>query len=326
MESIIKEIWAIIYPKIKNSKILWLMILGYLLYFLNLKFPIEYKILINTIKILLLIISHNIFYVLFITVIVISLFGLLKYSDSQKCEDFFNREPINSKHKSCTSRSLVIEIYENATLSILKPIRKILIKNNTDSEINYLKGQVDLYCLEERVKSLKFEINHLKPQRKELISKEEIDKFLHEWDEFDFYINDCTFVGDDTADVYNTRFDGDRFFLLPPNFLELSKITWIERKIPYNLEWLKEKCREVGLYLKWNLKKQTVYEKKVTKKTIRNIWKCRLKRFLIFVIGFVVISIVVFIIAKFSNLTLEIGKIITNYFIQLFERIFENFV
>ncbi len=289
MEALIKEITAVIIDKIKNNKVIWLLVIGYLILVLKEKAPTEYNLLILNFGRTFERIYVDFFPTIFIIVVFTSIIALMKHSDKKRDEYIKDRELRYEIYESDNKIPFQINILENTKFLLFDeiPYREISLINNSGFNLEYANGQIDFYKSKERKFSVNFNIYNLKNGYGHFIEKQAIHRFGFEWDEFDLYIKNAEYGN---RKITNARYGGLAFYILPPDLKRLKK-KWFERFIPYNLDWLKDMLYEhLLMMIRWNLKRQTYYERiptELTRKNIRRHFIQRIVTILVLCIVFV---------------------------------------
>jgi hypothetical protein len=182
-------------------------------------------------------------------IILITIRYFFKLSDekSQERIDIYS-EPliIKSEGKKYISVNL-IERYGELN-NIYGKILEVIIKNEVDKDIDYIKGYISLYERHTRISKIYFEFDNLRKAFSEKIFYNFITHEMKFWDRFDVYIYEVQI--EDKIDK-NFRIEGNYFIKtyfpeLNPNKFYDFRIFGIKTK--YNLTWFKEKFREKILF------------------------------------------------------------------------------
>lgn len=296
-------ILKVLLENIKGKKFFWFTIIFCGLLAISKYFPKQYKIFIRNLKDTFDKVVMNIIPCIIFFTTIYAIYLLLKHSDKIHRQNYVERELVSKTHESKSKEPFQIRVFEN-TKNIFfkeKPYRIISIINNTDMELEYVKGQVDFYDEKTRFFSTPFKIEWLKKRYAHLIIHQEFDFGKDIWEEFDFFIFEAKFG---QKIINNTRYNGVEYHRLPKNFKAKSKI---EKLSPWDLTWIKEQLNwNLGSRIKWYFRIQTVYEKVPTIKTTRNI-VINFSRILILTPVVLAISgILIYIYAKFFMMLIEI--------------------
>ena len=214
MEALIKEITAVIIDKIKNNKVIWLLVIGYLILVLKEKAPTEYNLLILNFGRTFERIYVDFFPTIFIIVVFTSIIALMKHSDKKRDEYIKDRELRYEIYESDNKIPFQINILENTKFLLFDeiPYREISLINNSGFNLEYANGQIDFYKSKERKFSVNFNIYNLKNGYGHFIEKQAIHRFGFEWDEFDLYIKNAEYGN---RKITNARYGGLAFYILP---------------------------------------------------------------------------------------------------------------
>lgn len=270
MSEVIAEILKPIIEKIKSSKLIWLFVVGYILFLLKIKYPLEYEVVLKNVEITLTNFYKDPLPTVFVILILLIVLSIMKLSDTKCQESYRERELRFEIFKSKDQKPFKVTVLENTRLLFNeKPYREIKIFNNSGEYLNKASGQIDFYRSKVRAFSIEFEIAELKDGYGHYITKMEINKLRYEWDEFDLLVKYANF---ENTELSKSRFHGIRFSILPPDLKKITNRKWLEKFIPYNLDWLKDIINwRVIPYIKSYFRTQTIYEKKPSSVTTRNI-------------------------------------------------------
>ncbi|WP_147289878.1 hypothetical protein [Anaerosacchariphilus polymeriproducens] len=124
-------------------------------------------------------------------------------------------------------------------------ILEILIINECDMDIRYIKGYIALYEGVTKISKIDFEINNLTKSYKERIFYELMDDRISLWDGFDIYISEIKFNEVEEKDI---KIKGNRkirthFFVL--NLDKFYDFKFLGIRTTHNLIWIKKKFKMI---------------------------------------------------------------------------------
>ncbi|MFJ8090723.1 hypothetical protein ACIQ7N_21325 [Lysinibacillus sp. NPDC095746] len=248
------ELIKFLLGNIKNKKIVVLLIMGGILYYINQNAPFLFDELIVILKDSITIFIDNIIVFTFLLVIISLFIILIKYSN-QKHDELKYRDLGMKIHRSDTETPFGVEIYENIRMSKKDTWREIFFINNSGNDLDHVEGQIDFYDKKKRVFSIPFTIYILKNGYGHKIINQEFNPYIERWEEYDFYIKSSKY-GEDF--VSNKRFCGKKYTRLPDQ-IELKK--WYQSFGRYNLKWIYEQLFNLYLHFRFTLKNEGFLKK-----------------------------------------------------------------
>ncbi|WP_336823646.1 hypothetical protein [Sporosarcina sp. USHLN248] len=248
------ELIKFLLGNIKNKKIVVLLIIGGILYYINQYSPLLFDKLIVMFIDSITIIIDNIIVFTFLLVIISLLFILIKYSD-QKHDELKYRDLGLKIYRSGTEKPFKVEIYENIRMSKKDTWREVFFINNSGKHLDHVEGQIDFYDKKNRVFSIPFTIYLLKHGYGHKIVKQEFNPYIERWEEYDFYIKSSSY-GEDF--VSNRRFSGEKYIRIPDQ-IELKK--WYHSLGKYNLKWIYEQFTNLYLHFRFTFKNEGFLKK-----------------------------------------------------------------
>jgi uncharacterized protein YggT (Ycf19 family) len=310
------EIFKIIIDNIKNRKIFWVILIASALIYLKNYYKPLYLIIIKIIEDLINLISKDILSFAIGSISLLVLFILLKYSDMVKEKDYKSQNFGIRTEKSDDKNPFELEICEN-TLPLLwnqMATRECSIINNTGDEILYVEGVLSFYKAKKRFHMINFKVEKLKNTYGHIFSTEMFKDYIPEWEEFDFYIVSAKY---NDKEISNKRYCGKRYHRILPNLMNASMI---EKLIPYNLEWFREKVIREGFNrLRWYFKfKGEFYEKHRTYKTTLYRFKNLIRIVFILLFGISLSIALIYFIAELLIMIINALIIILSSLIKIF--------
>ena len=241
-----------------SKKPIWMItaILGF--YYLKTKAPELYsKLGVTLVKCFEISLQHIITVIVTIILFYI-IIKILKYSNKKFYDELDRRYPDTSKYESKVKTPISIVIFEKYQKHSKEKNynREIVLKNEIDKEIAYIKGTIEFYDDNVRFKIVPFEIHNLYRFKSHRIIYESIRDDEIFWNEFKIEIS--TIIYDKTVEK-NITLEGMSFHRIPSNFKAKSKFEYL---IPYDLEWLKDQFAiKIIPRIKWYFKIKKVYKK-----------------------------------------------------------------
>lgn len=250
--------------KTRNEK-LYIFILMIMLILLIAKFW-DRVILINEIlfKSMAIVLNHIVSSIFVIILIVFKIY-IFKLSDekSQEKIDAYNNSLIEESKNNGYFSVKLIERYEKLNKDYGNTLQ-IIINNNSDERIEYLKGYISLYKNFIKISQVNFEINHIDRNYGEKVYYDFIDHNKLFWDGFDIYVSKIKIRDKVEEGLFykGTRFTRTHYLILNLNRFYDYKICGIRTK--YNLIWLKENFRRNVLYrIRYFCSHNIIYLKKI---------------------------------------------------------------
>ncbi|MBM7853788.1 hypothetical protein JOC37_000153 [Desulfohalotomaculum tongense] len=257
---------------------------------------------------------------LFIVVLFVIVRYLFKLSDrkSQEEIDKYNKPlEVESKGREYISVKL-IERHEKLN-NVDGRVLDIVIKNESDNDINYIKGYISLYKRLTRVSKIDFEINNLRELFSERVFYDFIDHEKLFWDGFDIYVYQIQ-VGDKIDN--NFTIEGNHF--IRTYFFELNLGEFYDFKIfgirtRYNLIWLKKKVRrEILPRIRFFYSKQTVYFcRRPFLLELMNAVSRYLRLLLVISVLFIIILAAIFVLIDIGKALISLFVVWKHYFQQI---------
>ncbi|MGW7160675.1 hypothetical protein [Paenibacillus taichungensis] len=254
MDNYIYEIWKSL-KKHKWLYIIFSIIIG--LYLIKTKQYLIYEIIISTALLSYEMITENMVPMLFLLVLVIICYILLKVSDTEFKKLLERHYSDYNKWDSKDVYPIKTRVIEDNSGS--ESIREVVIYNELKDSIETIKGKIDFYNDRKRVFYVPFEISDLDVHRSERVYHDSIKKSEYSWDEFSIKIE---FIKAGEYEKENLKLFGVKFYRT--HFLIFNKFNYLRifgRKIlPFEISWLKEKWfRSILPRIKWHFRLRTLY-------------------------------------------------------------------
>ncbi|QIB27926.1 hypothetical protein [Caloranaerobacter azorensis] len=260
--------------------------------------------------------------ILFIIVLFITVRYLFKLSNEKSQEEidrYHKPLEVESKCRRYISAKL-IERYGKLN-NVYGKILEIVIRNESHSDINYVKGYISLYKDFTRISKIDFEIDNFRKLFSERVFYDFIDHKKLFWDGFDIYVYQIR-IGDKIDN--NFTIEGNHF--IRTHYLELNLEKFYDFRIfgvktKYNLAWLKKKVREkilYGIQFFYSERRIHFYQKSFLLKLIDIDIISRYLRFLLVIfVLFIILLAIVFLLTDIGKVLLALYEVWKYYFQQI---------
>lgn len=309
--------------KDKNKNIVYCIFMVLLVFYISEKY---WRIVLLTYtysySILMLCIKHilSIAFVVMSVVGVKIIFNLSDRKSKENIDEYYEKGTNLVTHHNKYFEINLIEMHESFNKSYGDTL-KVIIKNTSNSTIDYIKGTIFLYDRDnERIKNIKFEIKNLRKAYKDRVFYDLLNIEDRFWEKFDAYVDEFKIL-DEIHQNFNIRGKS----IIRSNFLICNYSKFYDHKIfgirtKYNLAWIKEKVKyEFFPAIKFFYSQKKFYfHKRPVYIELKDLFK-RLIRFLVVIFAFILILSLIFVVI------LDIGKLIISI-IELVKLYFQQFV
>lgn len=199
--------------------------------------------------------------ILMAVILLATIMYFLKLSDKkskERIDEYDKPLKVESEGKGYISAKL-IERYGKLN-NTEGEILEVIIKNESDKDIDYIKGYVVLYKQFTRISKIPFEFDNLREVYSERIFYNFVDHKKLFWDGFDIYVSEIQFNEKTERNfaIRGNHFVRTHYFVLNLNKFYDFKILGIRTR--YNLVWLKEKIKkEILVRVRHFCSKRVIY-------------------------------------------------------------------
>lgn len=236
---------------------------------------------------------------------------LIKKSDTIGKKEYEDRKYRDDKYiVKNIDLEVIVNSYQRRCRWNMAPKREIMIKNNREDELLFLRGSLRFYSGDICIEMIDIAIENIRNGTGIRVNDVEDVRLFEKWNYCELYVKQIKWNNKEESDL---RIEGKRRY-----FITDYKI-YDENKIDYN--WLKEGINHIILFIKYQFKLRKIYvnnKKRVICDIIKNIFCMIMTIIFILVISIVTISYickVLFIIIEIVKIHYDVmGKIIRNLF------------
>lgn len=302
MDALLEKVWEIISEIISPKQLLAIIIL-----LLVIVFDYQHSIL----TVIGNVLYDNRVYLLILLIIIFGLMLLIKKSDTIGKKEYEDRKYRDDKYiVKNIDLEVIVNSYQRRCRWNMAPKREIMIKNNREDELLFLRGSLRFYSGDICIEMIDIAIENIRNGTGIRVNDVEDVRLFEKWNYCELYVKQIKWNNKEESDL---RIEGKRRY-----FITDYKI-YDENKIDYN--WLKEGINHIILFIKYQFKLRKIYvnnKKRVICDIIKNIFCMIMTIIFILVISIVTISYickVLFIIIEIVKIHYDVmGKIIRNLF------------